>query len=174
MAEPRGYGQKGQDWSYLTAKNAIATQTGNVTDPTVLGVEFEIDTTVRATGAHVERARQQTLVIFVVPHPAATLDRTSAVLHLWLKADWDKKACVNDKGSSSSSSEALGCLEIPSLDDLDEIDRWALISASIHTDAVAGDGAVAFSFPWLPAGVYKAALAAGLVGKATIVEQHTE
>ena len=167
----RGYGQKGQDWSYLTPKTAIAVQSGNVVDPSTLNSEFVINTTVRNNGNEsVERAREQTLVIFVVPSTGATLSN-DCVLHLWSKVDWDQVRCT-DAGSSSSSG--VGCASIPALSSLPARNHWALIDAVKHANAVAANESVAFYFYKLPAGIYKAAIASGLTGEATIVEQHTE
>lgn len=171
ISTTRGSGKKGQDWSYLTPKRAIAVQTDNVTDPSNLGDEFEIDTTVTRKGDPVDRARQQTLVIFAVPKSGVSI-ANDAVLCLWSKVDWVDTGCADASSSSSS------CPNVGSPNDLDDADRWALIQASTLSNAPAGlTGAKCFSFPWLPAGIYKAAMSTGISGgtkEVIIVEQHTE
>lgn len=164
-----GYGKASQDWSYLTPKRAIWVQSGNVTDPANIDDAYVIDTTVKANGSPTDRGRNQTLVLYAIPKSGATLNHTTAVLYLWISADWDTKAC----DSTESSSQAI-CPDVEQPSDLDDSDRWALIAASTHADSAITNGAMAFSFPWLPAGKYKAAMGAGVTGDVIIAEQHTE
>lgn len=168
-----GYGKKSQDWSYLTPRRALGVQAGNVVNPTLLGDEFIIDTTVAGVQqTPTERARQQTLVIFAIPKPSTVL-AANATLHLWAKVDWDSQC--NETVSSSSSAS---CPDVGSPSQLDAADRWALVAALKHSDAVTGSFASSLCFvvSWLPAGIYKAAIAAGITGSAEVIiaEQHTE
>ncbi|RKX22364.1 MAG: hypothetical protein DRP45_11450 [Candidatus Zixiibacteriota bacterium] len=158
-------GKKAQDWSYLTPIRALHEQTGNITDPSNISDLTVVDTTVQSDGEPVARARQQTLVVYVVLEDGATLDVDAARLTLWSYAEWESKIC-----------EGGSCPEPPDWSTISASQRWAAIAHAkldvINTEL--DDRSLAFVFPWMPAGKYKIAVSAGLTGNAVICEQHTE
>jgi hypothetical protein len=131
-----------------------------------------IDTTVDRKGHPIERARQQTLVIYAIPKPGATVAK-DAVLQVWIEVDWDSVQCYNEGGHEGSSSSDWNCPDYNTPLDLDDPDRWAVIEAGKHTNNETA-GSLCFSFPWLPAGRYKVALSTGVTGEVILAEQHTE
>lgn len=170
----RGYGKKSQDWSYLTPKRALYTQTAVITDPVDVPNAAIIDTTLDRKGDPVDRARQQTLAIYVILLAGATLAKDS-VLYLWVEGIWDELQRANEGGSSSSSSD-WSCLEIPESSEIPAGRRWCLIEAVKLDNNATANRSLAFAFPWLPAGRYKVAIgvAGTFTGGVVLVEQHTE
>ena len=177
----RGYGQKAQDWSYLTPKRALYTQSVLITDPALIPEAAIIDTTQASGRRPTERARHQTLVIYCTAVNDATItDSSTARLFLWLDSEYDEKACGSPpRDLELSSSSNWGCDEsIP--DDFDgsvtKSNRWALLAVAAIDNATALTGSLCFSFPWLPAGRYKAAIGVGTIANDVVLisEQHTE
>ena len=178
MSTFAGLGRKSQDWSYLTPIRALYTQTAENETPLEVPDYAIIDTTKYRDGTPTERARNQTLVIYAIPRPGfAGFDTDKARLYLWKKCEWANLICRND-GNESSSSQ-WGCDNIPDWNAIPEINQWALIDAAQHTKLAnnTDDRSVAFSFPWLPAGLYKAAItkSGSIVAPGVVIaEQHTE
>lgn len=175
-----GYGKKAQDWTYITPRRAVYVQEEVITDPADIPDSAVIDTTVNSYGAATERGRHQTLVISAIPFEGS-LDK-DAVLYLWVDALWDTPTDSTPSSDSSSSqlagessSSTAANMNIPNKTQITTSQRWALIEAAkIDNNGTDGES-LAFSFPWLPAGRYKAAIGdSTLFGKVVIVEQHTE
>lgn len=162
-------GKKAQDWSYMTPLRPLFAQDVAIVNPLQVPACAIIDMIDRA-----ERAQHRTLVVHAAPKSGATL--TSPVsMYLWRENVWsasDGSPC-DDIGSSSSLDPAVSA--DLSIDDVDERQRWGLLDVTTRTHA-AGDGtALAFVYPWLPAGRYIAAIGAGAItGHVIIAEQHTE
>lgn len=169
-----GYGKKSQDWSYLTPKRAIFAQTDGIVNPDLIPDHAIIDTTVDRSGKPIERARQQTLVIYIILTEGSTLG-VDAVLHLWVDGLWEEEGCAN-AGVPGSSSSNFGCPDVPPGSQISDQQRWCLIEAVKIANNNIPDQSIAFSFPWLPAGRYKTAIAtaSSITGNIIIVEQHTE
>lgn len=170
----RGYGKKSQDWSYLTPKRALYNQTAVIASAVDVPDATIIDTTVDRKGDPVDRARQQTLVIYLLLVGSATLSK-DAVLYLWIDGMWDEDACANP-GVEGSSSSNFGCPDVPEASEINPEDRWCLIRAVKLDNNNTANLSLAFSFSRLPAGRYKAAIgvAGALTGEILLVEQHTE
>lgn len=175
-----GYGKKAQDWTYITPRRAVYTQDEVITDPAEIPEAAVIDTTVNSYGGSTERGRHQTLVIYAIPYEGS-LDK-DAILYLWIDALWDTPADASPDTDSSSSPALSGSssstsanMNVPNKSQISASQRWALIEAAkVDNNQTAGES-LAFSFPWLPAGRYKAAIGdSSSFGKVVIVEQHTE
>lgn len=175
MPTSTGLGRKAQDWSYLSPAKIVMRQDALITNPSTIPDSAIIDTTVDSQGRNIERARHQTLVVYVMELSGATLPKES-ILYLWVYGAWDERLCVNAPSDSSSSSN-WNCADVPELEDVAEADRWCLIAAETVANA-ANNGSLAFSFPWLPAGKYKVAIGADgagtFVGPVAIAIRHTE
>lgn len=178
-----GFGKKAQDWSYLTPIRALWYQQGvlgNVTDPSVIPDCSIIDTTKDSNGVIVERARQQTLVIYAIRDsgPDATPINKLAV-GLWMECEWVTEVC-----SLGSSSAVAGSTEVPDREAFfidGEKRRWALVEVATVANAPTtglNKRSIAFIFPWMPAGRYKVGIIDGLTNGANagfvLAEQHTE
>lgn len=171
-----GFGKKSQDWSYLTPVRALYTQTDIITDPAAIPDSAIIDTTVDRHGRKIERARNQTLNIYaIVRNTPMASDAThdSAVLYLFKEALWAELGCIPNESSSSFDA----CVAIGDISSISAKFRWALIAAAQKVGLGSGGNSIMFSFPWLPAGRYKASIAItnnSNLGDIIIAEQHTE
>jgi hypothetical protein len=170
----QGFGKKSQDWSYLSPRRLLYQQDALITDPEDIPESAIIDTTVNAQGAPTDRARQQTLVAYIMELPGGFLPK-EAVIYLWIDGLWSERACAGPPlPEHSSSSSNWSC---PPAVDVAAQNRWCLIEA-VKMDNAAHDGSQAHAFPWLPAGRYKIAVgddgSGTFIGPVAIAEQHTE
>ena len=177
----QGLGQKGQDWSYLTPIRALFRQEALITTPINIPDYAIIDTTKDLSGTRpIERARNQTLVVYVIPTSGSQLSK-DAILYLWKESLW-VSGPIDHFGPGSSSSELSSSKNpfnpIGDAGDIEEENKWAIIDAAQHNKNGTNDLSLAFVFPWLPAGRYKAAVGAEdnarFSGSVIIAEQHTE
>lgn len=162
-------GKKAQDWSYMTPLRPLFAQDTAIVDPSKVPQCAIIDMSTRA-----ERAQHRTLVVHAVPKSGATL-ASPVSMYLWRENVWDAEdgSPCDDIGSSSSLDPAVSA-EL-SIDDVDERQRWGLIDVTTRTHSAGSTAALAFVYPWLPAGRYIATIGAGVItGLVIIAEQHTE
>lgn len=178
-----GYGKKAQDWSYLTPIRALWYQRGtlgSVKDPSIIPDYSIIDTTKDSNGIIVERARQQTLVVYAIRDSGAdAVPINKLVLGLWMECEW-----ATEVPSLGSSSAVGGTTEVPDkeiffMDGAKR--RWALVEAATIANAPStglNRRSLAFIFPWMPAGRYKVGIidgfTQGLDAGFVLAEQHTE
>lgn len=167
-----GFGRKSQDWSYLTPLRALWVQTANIVQPQNIPSMGIIDTTLDRAGKPIERARNQTLAIYAIVR-VGTL-AADGKMYIWKENQWDELGCTLNVSSSSFDP----CAAIGSWNTLGDRFKWSLIEVGYHVNAnTANSSSLAFSFPWIPAGRYKFALATGISGAnpdIVIAEQHTE
>jgi len=171
----RGIGKTAQDWSYLTATRALFVQGANITDPSLINDLFIIDTATKRDGGSGERGHQQTIVIHATAFGVTTVTPATAKLLLWIDSSYADTACEHINESSSSANSLFTCPAYPTLAEIGDTDKWALIEVGMVTNALTASSSMCFSFPWMPAGRYKAALGVGITsGTVLISEQHTE